>query len=90
MWQSKVRIEMGLCPSCGKPAREGHQYCAACAAHKHEYDMNLAEKRRKNREMGLCACGRQPEPGKKMCRWCCGKQTIATRRWREKKKGNTE
>lgn len=83
--------DSGICTRCGKEkARDGMIYCEKCAAEKKKYDLALKEIRAQNRANGLCACGRPPEQGHRMCRWCRGKQAAATKRYLEKKKGNTE
>ncbi len=75
----------GICPRCGKPARKGKVYCAACAEIKRQNDSRLYEQMKVNRANGLCGCGAKPAAGYKMCRFCRTKQVSATKRYLAKK-----
>ena len=86
----------GLCPRCGGKREDPKRVlCAACREYgkmqKIRHPPTKAEnardaqrhreKRKANREAGLCACGREPTPGYRTCERCRERSRANARSW---------
>ncbi len=66
------RAALGLCRTCGLPAREGKKTCYACATPGRDYAAVRAWTNARH-EKGLCRCGSTLAPGHKRCDPCLKK-----------------
>lgn len=80
----KKRRDMGLCPTCGRPATPGYSTCEYCRAKHRNYMRNYRNSFTRG-QYGICwQCNkREALPGKRVCQSCydmkirCQRQAIA-------------